>query len=69
MTNICNTMTSLVSFHGGLGLCFVRPHFAVVIKLLIAALTQLLLRALIIFYTVAAASARLLGAGIIIKLQ
>lgn len=50
-------------------MCFVRLHFAVVIELLIAVLTQLLLRALIIFYVVAAASARLLGAGIIINLQ
>lgn len=61
-------MTSQVSFHGGLGSCFVRLRFAVVIKLLIAVLTQLLLRALIIFYAVAAASARLLGTGIVINL-
>lgn len=50
-----HVMTSQVSFHGGLGACFVRLHFPVVIKLLIAVLTQLLLRALIIFYAVAAA--------------
>lgn len=49
--------------------CFVRLHFAVVTELLIAVLTQLLLRALIIFYTVVAASVRLLGTGIIINLQ
>ena len=48
---------------------FIRRHFAVVIELLIAVLTQLLLRALIIFYAVAAAVARLLGAGIIINIQ
>lgn len=60
-------MTSQFFFYGDP--CFVRQHFAVVIKLLIAVLTQLLLRALIIFYAVAAASVRLLGAEIIINLQ
>lgn len=62
-------LTSQVSFHGGPGSCFVRPHFAVVIKLLIAGLTQLLLRAFIISCAVVAASVRLLGAGIIIILD
>lgn len=50
-------------------MCFARMHFAVVIELLIAVLTQLLLRALIIFYAVAAARPKLLGTTIIISIQ
>lgn len=65
LTNTCMEWPRRLLFTEGLA----RVLFAMVIKLLIAVLTQLLSRALIITYAVAAASARLLGAGIIINLQ
>lgn len=53
----------------GLAYVFCSTAFPVVIELLIAVVTQLLLRALITFYAAAAAGVRLLGTRIIINLQ
>lgn len=66
-----NTVYVYNDFAGFLFVCDLgRVLFPVVIKLLIAVLTQLILRALIIFFlAAAAASVRLLSTGIIINLQ